>query len=913
MLEGSGVSSLRYIGLGDTSGYAVAAAALLRALRNAGVDVVWEPMLPGGALGLGYEPAASAEAGPADLRALRDDARVCDTTIIHFVPEYYPHFIARERARGARRIVGHTIWETDRLPSHWPDLINQLDGLIVPTEWNRAVFRESGIIVPILVAPHLPSFPDEPPVADRDGLRRRLPDLEGRRVFYTIATWLERKGVEPLIEAFTRAFGPNDPVALVIKTSPHDLERVRRDPGHEGEPLPVTPQFEAMIGRAVLRLGRLPPPIHLLTDDLTDPEMRALHDRGDCFVSLCRGEGWGLGAFEAAWLGKPVVITGWGGPAEYLSTETAYLVDWTPAPVRPAEANASYTPDQNWAEPDVESAAKALRSVMSDPTEAARRGALAAARLPEAISPPTVVRQLLRGIEELPARAPEETGAACAPKDDLAPVQERGADPAPMAAAPNEGLKDAILRNLLFRDDARASVWLREWILLDRQGRQRQSSRRLLYKKNGSARAAAAAWLHDRGAEEEPFSIETYSSRMRTLRESGELGRARRLCVMTTRKKHRLGQAIHAALGTTRLTIRIARRLPLDFSDDLYLVVDPHHFRLIPPVARSLYFLSETSAGDIDDELVAFLSRGLGVLAPSQEIIAILQRHGLPLRQIYLVPDRCVDETGPRVFFGMDNLAPRALHGVGVLSDDEFERATAHLVSPSRTYALCLPEYLDRFENARRNLLPGAILYPGLRHVEPWMGCAASYRHLARNALKGDGGPLSIHEDDAEFEPDVEARLAAIRAYLDSLPGGWDVLSGLITDLSETATVSRVEDWEGERLVTLDRTVGLVFSIFNRRAIESLAKFSVEGSDIQLHTIDRYLERQNFVCVTPERPLAAHRKDMNSTLWLNGSVEDPHSAVNNGLMSVMIEASQSRLRIKLQNWLREHGSGAMSI
>ena len=611
-------------------------------------------------------------------------------------------------------------------------------------------------------------------------------------------------------------------------------------------------------------------------------------------------------------MGKPVVITGWGGPAQYLSAETAFFVDWASAPVRPAKANASYTPDQNWAEPDVESAVKALRAVMSNPAEAARRGALAAGRLREAISPQQVARQLLRELRELPARAPDETGSASARAEDLARDERRRARSSLILATPKETLKDAILRKLLFGDDARARVWLRELILLDRQGRPRRSCRRLLYKKNDSARPAAAAWLQDQRADAKPFSIEPYVSRMRSLRESGELGCALSLCVMTTRKQRAVGDAIRAALRATRLTSRLARRLPLTFADDLYLVVDPHNFGLIPPVARSLYFLSETSAGAIDGKLVAFLSRGLGVLASSPELIRALQQHGLPAQQIYLVPDRRAYEDGAMVFFGMDNLLPRALHGVGVLSDDEFERATAHLVSPSRTFALCLPEYLDRFENARRNLLPGAILYPGLRHFEPWMGCAASYRYLARAALKGDGGPLTIHEDDAELEPYVEARLTAIRGYLDSLAGRWDIFSGLITDLSETATVSRVDDWEGERLVTLDQTVGLVFSIFNRRAIESLAKFSVEGPDAERYTIDRYLERQNFICVTAERPLAAHATGLNSTLWFNPAAgEDPVSAVNNSFMSAMIETSQSRLRIKLQNWLRAHGSGAL--
>lgn len=404
--------SLRYVGLGDTSGYAVAAAALVRALRDAGTEIAWEPMLPGGALGLGYAPAPSPEAGPEDLWPLRDDARACENVIVHFVPEYYPHFIARERARGARRIVGHTVWETDRLPAHWPALINGLDAVIVPTEWNREVFRASGVHIPIWVVPHLPRPQRPVSDADRAGLRPLLAGLEGRQLFYTVSTWLERKSIDPLVAAFAEAFGPDDPVALVIKTTAHDLERVRRDPGHEGQSVPVQPQFEAMIGRAVLRHGRVPPPIRLVTDELSDGALQALHEAGDCFVSLCRAEGWGLGAFEAALAAKPVVITGWGGPTAFLDPEAACFVDWTLAPVRPGEANGSYTPDQHWAEPDLASAVAALRFIAADRTEAARRGAQLAAHIQGRIVPAEVAATLRGTLAALPPHVPAPTSAA---------------------------------------------------------------------------------------------------------------------------------------------------------------------------------------------------------------------------------------------------------------------------------------------------------------------------------------------------------------------------------------------------------------------------------------------------------------------------------------------------------------------
>lgn len=398
--------ALRYVGLGDSSGYAVAAAALVRALSAAGARVMWEPLLPGGGLGLGYAPAPSHEAGPEDLRALRDDAAASDAAIIHLVPEYYPHFLRRERDRGTRCVVGHTVWETDRLPAHWPALINQLDAVIVPTDWNRQVFRDSGVDVPIWVVPHLPRPARRAATEDRARLLNRLPPLKGRRLFYTVATWLERKSIGPTIAAFAEAFSHDDAVAFILKTTPHDLERVRHDPGHKDESVPVLPQFEAMIGRAVLRHGRLPPPICLLTDDLPDGEIQALHEMGDCYVSLCRAEGWGLGAFEAASAGRPVIITGWGGPTAFLRPEAAYFVDWSPAPVQPGAPNRSYTPDQRWAEPDMTSAVAALRAVAANPTEAARRGAMGAQHIRQSIDPPAVTEVLMNQLVRAVAATP---------------------------------------------------------------------------------------------------------------------------------------------------------------------------------------------------------------------------------------------------------------------------------------------------------------------------------------------------------------------------------------------------------------------------------------------------------------------------------------------------------------------------
>src|SRR5690606_26421535 len=169
--------------------------------------------------------------------------------------------------------------------------------LIVPCRWNKDVFAHDGVTVPIDVVPHVVDAEASVHV-DRARTRR------GEFVFYTIGVWTERKSLWRTVEAFCQAFTSADAVTLVIKTTPRDqtvtgpLRYVRRS-------------VESAVAR-VTRRYRRPPRIKVLTGVWSDGEIRALHLDGDCYVSLCRGEGWGLGAFDAATYGNPVVMTGFG-------------------------------------------------------------------------------------------------------------------------------------------------------------------------------------------------------------------------------------------------------------------------------------------------------------------------------------------------------------------------------------------------------------------------------------------------------------------------------------------------------------------------------------------------------------------------------------------------------------------------
>ena len=166
------------------------------------------------------------------------------------------------------------------------------------------------------------------------------------------------------IEAYLKAFKAGDPVLLVVKTSYRDW----RSPPPAGA-RPVEPGTSAWSLAQLLARYPEPAPVQLVTRELSNDEVAGLHLRGDCFVSLCRSEGWGLGAFDAAAYGNPVVTTGFGGHLDYLEG-SPYLVRFDVVPVHDPAGVPSYVPDQHWAEPDVDHGAHLLREVGAHPREA---------------------------------------------------------------------------------------------------------------------------------------------------------------------------------------------------------------------------------------------------------------------------------------------------------------------------------------------------------------------------------------------------------------------------------------------------------------------------------------------------------------------------------------------------------------
>lgn len=347
------------------SGYGDAGALYVRGLHRRGIPVSWTPIAPApGARhprhgiepheGREVEEAVAADCGP-ELLGLRDREVDAEVLFVNLPQGWWG--AALQRYPGARAAVS-TAWETDRLPRGWADELNRADLVLVPSGFNRRVFVESGVRVPVEVVPH-----GARPVAPVPGGSFGAV-APGDFVFYTIAEWRARKALPELVRTYLETFSADEPVALVIKTSDLDHDAVR-EVGQRLVSDPPAPYIRSWwtLAHIVAEYPR-PAKIHLIAGRGPERSIDQLHTRGDCFVSLSHGEGWGLGAFDAALHGKPSIVTGWGGQLDYLGDDYPLLVDYRLG--RVVERGSSgrvlaEMPDQRWAIPDREHAGALMR------------------------------------------------------------------------------------------------------------------------------------------------------------------------------------------------------------------------------------------------------------------------------------------------------------------------------------------------------------------------------------------------------------------------------------------------------------------------------------------------------------------------------------------------------------------------
>jgi glycosyltransferase involved in cell wall biosynthesis len=265
-----------------------------------------------------------------------------------------------------KRVIAHWFWELPRMPDDWRLGVPFVHAICVNTSFVADAVRPIADGRRVHIVPYPLPRPAGFPLPSA-----RAPAGTAGRPFtalgvFNVASNFARKNPCASIAAFRRAFGDDASVRLIVQYSNAF----------------AWPEAVSRLARAAEDADN----IVLRGEVLSAAGMDALYDEADVVLSLHRAEGLGLVVAEAMLRGLPVVATAWSGNADFLTRETGMPIGYDLVPVDDPQGNYNLA-DCLWAEPDVEQAAAALRTLRADPTLRARLGAAAARQVSRVFDP----------------------------------------------------------------------------------------------------------------------------------------------------------------------------------------------------------------------------------------------------------------------------------------------------------------------------------------------------------------------------------------------------------------------------------------------------------------------------------------------------------------------------------------------
>jgi glycosyltransferase involved in cell wall biosynthesis len=335
----------------DTSGYAEAARNYIAALDSVGVGVRVKPV--------SFEKFKSGSSYGKlgeKIKTLVDKGPEGKIQIIHLTPENFPRLIRNDKYN-----IGYATWETSKLPEQWVLWMNMCDELWVPSQYNAVTFKESGVKKPIYVIPH--TF-NRKHVFSKNVPEPVISVPEDTYTFYSIFQWTERKNPIDILKAYLTEFTDKDKVALVLKT-------YLIDPTDANQSGTIKDMIKAVKKR--LYLSNLPK-VMMINSLLSRDQIYSLHLHSDCYVSAHRCEGFGIPIAEAMIAEKPVIVTPYGGPSDFVKDgETGFHIQYRETPVF-GMPWPTYRGDAVWADPDIMNIRKHMRFVYENKEKSQKIG-----------------------------------------------------------------------------------------------------------------------------------------------------------------------------------------------------------------------------------------------------------------------------------------------------------------------------------------------------------------------------------------------------------------------------------------------------------------------------------------------------------------------------------------------------------
>jgi glycosyltransferase involved in cell wall biosynthesis len=274
--------------------------------------------------------------------------------------------------------IGYPFWELSKFPRAWiPPMQLLLDEVWAPSTFIQKALAEAlGKAVPYMpVGVVLPKVPK---------LGREHFGLPADQYIFFFAfdcySFIDRKNPYAVVAAFKKAFHlGNEKVGLIMKAmnakeSSENWKRLILDIGGDKR-------------------------IRLINETMDKLELLSFKSECDCYISLHRAEGLGLGPLESMLLGKPVILTNYSGSTDYANEDNSCLVDYSLIPIQ--EGQYVFHENQVWADPDVEHAAWHMKRLASDPELGIALGKKAAAFIAAKYNPARCGQLYKQRLQEL--------------------------------------------------------------------------------------------------------------------------------------------------------------------------------------------------------------------------------------------------------------------------------------------------------------------------------------------------------------------------------------------------------------------------------------------------------------------------------------------------------------------------------
>lgn len=318
----------------EGTGAAKVGVSLINSLVETGLDLAIRPLKFNS-----YQASLSPK-----MQQLENKSTAASNFIIQHVP---PSMLVYNSA--FEKNIAYVNYHTNNFTySDWPEKLNMMDEIWVPSNFVANCCKNSKVTKPIKVIPI--GFNENLFLENYPAYEQIRQEKHGDFLFYTISSsFSRRKNFAAFVKAFHLEFGRSEPVNIAIKFNkpfnPSDMS---------------DKEFIYQLKKG-LNLGETKDEIILPTNYISDNDIYSIHNSCDVFVSTSYGEGWCIPAFEAMGFGRTPIVNGWGGYTDYIDNTTGWLVDYSLEPVFGMENGNLFSGREQWASISVTHLRKCMR------------------------------------------------------------------------------------------------------------------------------------------------------------------------------------------------------------------------------------------------------------------------------------------------------------------------------------------------------------------------------------------------------------------------------------------------------------------------------------------------------------------------------------------------------------------------